>query len=116
MWLKDIAIGALSSGVNNATVVLLNASLLGCVGCLVFLLVGAVQSQSWLVPHLAFLLTLAIGLWLSVNWFVVQLGTTPPEQQQRELFGDGSSADKAGGGVSAAPQQQPDPQEARKER
>lgn len=111
MWLKDVAIGALSSGVNvslrwttpawnmtfhiidiafaqrhavqlracptvaswmhapqNATVVLLNASLLGCVGCLVFLLVGAVQSQSWLVPHLAFLLALAIGLWLSVNW------------------------------------------------
>jgi prepilin signal peptidase PulO-like enzyme (type II secretory pathway) len=52
----------------NATLVLLNASLLGCVGCLVFQLFGAASSQSWLAPHLAFLLFLAIGLWVSVNW------------------------------------------------
>lgn len=50
------------------TLVVLNLSLLGCIGCLVFLLAGAAQGQSWLTPHLAFLLVLAVGLWVSVNW------------------------------------------------
>ncbi len=54
--------------VQKPTVVVLNLSLLGCIGCLVFLLTGAAQVQSWLVPHLAFLLVLAVGLWVSVNW------------------------------------------------
>ncbi len=50
------------------TVALLNAALLGCIGCLAFLLVGAVTSSSWLVPHAAFLLLLAVCLFASVNW------------------------------------------------
>lgn len=52
----------------NATLVLLNASLLGTVGCLLFLAVGAVQSRSWLAVHLVALTTLAVSLWVSVNW------------------------------------------------
>lgn len=47
---------------------LLNAALLGCIGCLTFLLVGAVTSSSWLMPHAAFLLLLAVCLFMSVNW------------------------------------------------
>ena len=116
---------------------LLNASLLGCIGCLVCQLFGAASSQSWLAPHLAFLLFLAIGLWLSVNWcapcqhahsqratphpvhmspdmiakvyfrndrFVIQLGTTKPEQQRTEVFGDGSGS---AGGTSSESGVQP---------
>lgn len=121
----------------NATLALLNASLLGCIGCLVFQLFGAASSQSWLAPHLAFLLFLAIGLWLSVNWcapcqhapwhqaalypdqmtpdmipelyfrndrFVIQLGTTKPEQQRVEVFGKG---DGSAGGTSSESGEQP---------
>lgn len=52
----------------NATMVVMNASLLGAIGCLLFLAVVAVQGQSWLAIHFVALLALAIGLLVSVNW------------------------------------------------
>lgn len=86
MWLTDVAYGALTPGINAPTVAVLNVALVGCIGCLTYLLVNAVVISSWLVPHAAFLLVLAIGLWISVNWFVFQLGTVSPEEQQKQLF------------------------------
>ncbi len=62
------------------TVALLNAALLGCIGCLVFLLAGAVTSGSWLVPHAAFLLLLAVGLLISINWCAVEQRRSCPNR------------------------------------
>lgn len=103
MWLTDVAYGALAPGINAPTVAVLNVALVGCIGCLTFLLVNAVTSASWLIPHAAILLLLTIGLWLSINWFVFQLGTVSSAEQQKHLFGTGAPQDESSlRGVSEA--------------
>lgn len=59
---------------------------------------------SGLLPHIIFLLLLAVGLLASVNWLIVQTGTVSAEEQRRELFGEpeGSAAGRTGGFGEAA--------------
>mmetsp|Transcript_18002 Transcript_18002/g.54186 ORF Transcript_18002/g.54186 Transcript_18002/m.54186 type:complete len:123 (+) Transcript_18002:78-446(+) len=102
MWLADVAYGALTPGINVPTVAVLNVALLGCIGCLLFLLIGAVSSSSWLIPHAAFLLLLAVGLLISINWFVYQLGTVSPAEQQRQLFSSTEGAAACAGTATDA--------------
>lgn len=47
---------------------LLNASLVGCILSLGVLLVLSIQGAAALVPHVAFLLFLAVGLLFLINW------------------------------------------------
>lgn len=98
MWLEDILYGALTSGVNvcsfatqskqflggnnsnfcgttqavcplqKPTVVLLNTALVGCILVLAVLLVLSIQRAPHLVVHVCFLLVLAVGLLMLVNW------------------------------------------------
>ena len=50
------------------TVLLINAALIGCIISLGVLLVLSIQGAAALVPHVAFLLFLAVGLLFLINW------------------------------------------------
>ena len=56
------------------TFVCLNLVLLMCVFAIVGSLLLAVNTHPLLVPHLAFLLILAFGLWALIIWYVRILG------------------------------------------
>ena len=51
------------------TALLLNAALVGCIASLGALLALALQGAPALVPHVAFLLVLAGGLLVLINWW-----------------------------------------------
>ncbi|KAK9826485.1 hypothetical protein WJX81_004036 [Elliptochloris bilobata] len=106
MWLEDVFVGALAPGVNAPTVLLLNAALVGCIASLGTLLVLALQGAPALVPHVAFLLALAAGLLLLINWFLGQVGTVDARKQRQHLFG--SQASNATPLAAAAAARQPD--------
>ena len=50
---------------------LINAALIGCIISLGVLLVLSIQGAAALVPHVAFLLFLAVGLLFLINWCAV---------------------------------------------
>ena len=50
------------------TIIVLNASLLGCIVCLTFLLFVSIQQAPALFIHICFILALAIGLLILINW------------------------------------------------
>ena len=52
------------------TALLLNVALVGCIAALGVLLALALQGAPALVPHVAFLLVLAAGLLVLINWHV----------------------------------------------
>lgn len=83
----DVAVGALSGGVNYSTLVLLNVTLALTFGTLLLLFWNSLVSNPALLPHVGVLLFLAVGLTVSINWFVLQIGLADPNQQQKELFG-----------------------------
>jgi ABC-type transport system involved in multi-copper enzyme maturation permease subunit len=87
-WAEDVLFGAVSQGVNHPTFVVLNVCLLLAVLSLASLLVASIASNPALVPHVAFLLFLAIGLWAAIVWFVSNIGFTDPQEQRKELFGE----------------------------
>jgi hypothetical protein len=67
--------------------VLLNVVLAVAYATLLGLLVLSIYSNPALVPHVVVLLILATGLWLSINWFISNIGLTDPKQQQQQLLG-----------------------------
>jgi hypothetical protein len=102
MTLEDVLTGSVTHGVNSSTFIAINALLGLAVLSLASLLAVSLQGAPALVPHAAFLLLLALGLWVSIVWFVVAVvGLVDPAQQQKELFGGGSSGSEQSG--SAAP-------------
>lgn len=102
-WLNDIFVGALSSGVNANTLVLLNTVLGLTFGCIFFLLWTAVSKNPALLPHVAVLIVLAIGLTASINWFVYNIGLVDPQQQNKELFGTGDKKEDGDSSAQPAP-------------
>jgi hypothetical protein len=86
-WLQDIFIGALGSGVNFATLVAVNVVTAGAFSSLLFLLFASYQTNPSLVPHVYVQLFFALGLWASINWFVMNMGLADSSQQSKELFG-----------------------------
>ncbi len=87
-WVEDLAYGAITNGVNHPTFAALNVVLLLAVLSLTFLLFTSIQTNPALVPHAAFLLFLAIGLWAAIIWFISNIGLTDSEQQRKQLFGE----------------------------
>jgi hypothetical protein len=87
-WAEDVAFGAISKGVNQPTFVVLNICLLLAVLSLAFLLFASIATNPALVPHVAFLLFLAIGLWGAIVWFIGNIGLTDAQEQRKELFGE----------------------------
>lgn len=88
MALEAIIYGALSKGVNGPTMGFLNVIMALAVLTLLALLGLSVANNPPLVPHVCFLLFLAVGLWVLINWFVANLGLTDSEEQRREVLGD----------------------------
>lgn len=95
-WAEDLVYGAVTRGVNQPTFAALNLVLLLAVLSLALLLIASIYSNPALVPHVAFLLFLAVGLWASIVWLVGNLGLTDSAEQRKELFGEEQQQDEAG--------------------
>lgn len=94
-WLRDVVVGSLGHGVNNATFVFLNV-IMGLALCaLMMMLVASFWSYPAMVPHVMVLLALATGLWISINWLLGNLGLVDAEEQERELFGASEDREQA---------------------
>jgi protein-S-isoprenylcysteine O-methyltransferase Ste14 len=90
MAVGDVLVGAITSGVNKPTLIFVNVACLAVVLSLLGLLVASWTTRPHLVIHVGFLLFLATGLWALLNWFINMVGTVDVEQQNKELFGNGS--------------------------
>ncbi|PRW33801.1 tRNA 2-thiouridine(34) synthase isoform B [Chlorella sorokiniana] len=97
-WLEDVFHGALT-----ATLLVLNACLVGCILVCASLLLVPSGLPSELVPHVIGLLLLAAALAFSVNWLVSLTGTVSPAEQQQELFGDAEPDLTAAGSTTVRP-------------
>uniref|UniRef100_A0A7R9VBD4 Uncharacterized protein n=1 Tax=Chlamydomonas euryale TaxID=1486919 RepID=A0A7R9VBD4_9CHLO len=86
-WLSDVFVGALSSGVNATTLVLLNVVVGAALGSILLLLALSAYGNPELVPHVVVLLVLGLGLWASLNWFICNVGLADPKQQRQQIFG-----------------------------
>ena len=64
------------------TALLLNVALVGCIAALGVLLALALQGTPALVPHVAFLLVLAAGLLVLINWHAPLLTASPARPAQ----------------------------------
>lgn len=84
-FVTDILVGALGPGVNHPTFIALNAVIALAFGSLLFLLFYSVWYYPPLTPHVIALLVLALGLWVSINWLVANVGLVDAEQQQKDL-------------------------------
>ncbi len=93
-WLTDVFVGAIGSGVNVATFVVLNLITLAAFISLLFLLFVSYHSNPSLVPHVYVLLLLTAGLCVSLNWFILSMGFTDAAAQKEELFGKRSEPAK----------------------
>lgn len=93
MTLEDVAIGAVSAGVNKSTFVLLNVLLgftsLSLAGLTAVCALGESSRRS-LAPHAAALLVLSLLLWCAIVSFIGATGLVDAEQQRRELEGEGA--------------------------
>jgi hypothetical protein len=91
--LQDIAIGAISKGVNHATFLTLNA----VVACLWLLLASLLvhacftEDLKHLAPHLAVMLGLCTCLGLVLNWVIANVGLRDVAAQEQEVMGDSFS-------------------------
>jgi hypothetical protein len=101
-WLQDVVVGALGSGVNLPTLVLLNVITGGAVLTIALLLALSIYTNPPLVPHVCVLLVLSIGLWVAINWFISNVGLVEVAQQEKELFDSGDPA------ADAPDEQQPE--------
>ncbi len=88
-FITDIFVGALSTGVNHPTFIVLNVICAFAVLSLLGLLASSFKKYPELTPHVVVLLLFAFGLWASVNFVISQLGLVDAKEQQKELFGDG---------------------------
>ncbi|GFR41932.1 hypothetical protein Agub_g2725, partial [Astrephomene gubernaculifera] len=95
-WYEDILVGALGSGVNAPTFVLLNVVIGLAVLTLCGLLAHSILRNPVLTPHVIVLLILAFGLWASINWLISNLGLTDAEEQHKQLFGNKEQEEKEG--------------------
>lgn len=72
-FVTDILVGAITKGVNAPTWVVLNVICGLAFTSLLFLLGTSYFYSPALVPHVWVLLILAIGLWVSINWYIQQV-------------------------------------------
>lgn len=84
-WLNDLTYGAVTQGVNQTTFLVLNVCLFLAVISLLSLLFMSIHAFPALVPHVAVLLGLALGLWFLISWFIANIGLVDPAAQQKEL-------------------------------
>jgi len=107
-WFGDVAVGALASGVNPASLALLNLAAVGAaVGFGAAVVVLPPERAAVLGPHAAVAGGLALALALAVDWVLWHVGVATPAAQRAELAGWlGESNTECGCGEQ---QQQPSP-------
>ncbi|KAL6759581.1 hypothetical protein V8C86DRAFT_2571488 [Haematococcus lacustris] len=98
MWLTDLLVGAITAGVNLPTHICINVVLACAFASLLLLLVASLilPGSAWLAPHVVVLLVLATGLWVSINWYISNIGIVSPEEQQQQLLGSGPQPRQTG--------------------
>mmetsp|Transcript_37314 Transcript_37314/g.105286 ORF Transcript_37314/g.105286 Transcript_37314/m.105286 type:complete len:107 (+) Transcript_37314:126-446(+) len=86
--LEDVLYGALARGVNATTLLLVNAVFVALCLSLLGLLWLCWDEAPSAVPHVAFLLVLFVGLAVSSNWVILQIGLVDSKKQRQELHLD----------------------------
>lgn len=81
-FFDDIADGIFQKGVNRSTFIALNGAFGAFVLALFLLGVAASASHPALVPHVAVMVLLTLGLWASIAWFCTTIGFQDSRQQQ----------------------------------
>lgn len=76
-----------------STLLVLNGIMAMAFGSLVLLLLASMHGNAALVPHVWVLLALAVGLWVSINWFILSIGLVDPKQQEEQLMGRRNAQD-----------------------
>uniref|UniRef100_A0A7S0YKT8 Uncharacterized protein n=1 Tax=Polytomella parva TaxID=51329 RepID=A0A7S0YKT8_9CHLO len=94
-WYESIFIGAISPGVNLPTIIILNVICASALGSLLLLLLYSIYYNQRLVIHVVFLIFLALGLWVSINWFVANIGLVSSDEQKDCLFGKAQKPDSS---------------------
>lgn len=86
--LYDVALGAITKGVNKPTWVVINVAVLLLWLTLAGLLYLSFTNSelAWLVPHSAAMLGLCTILGALVNWFIASQGLTSAEEQEQSLI------------------------------
>ncbi|GKV00960.1 hypothetical protein SLE2022_011890 [Rubroshorea leprosula] len=81
-----VVLGALAPGVNGATWNTLKSTFVMLGLCLAVMLGLTFSSgDSLLMLHVAFLVVIAVSLFLLLNWFLAQTGLVTIERQMQEL-------------------------------
>eukprot|EP00873_Tetraselmis_striata_P042851 jgi/Tetstr1/463115/TSEL_008049.t1 len=88
---EAVLYGALATGVNKPTAILINLVLLALLASLLLLLSVVWNEAPEAVPHVAFLLLLFGGLAAAVNWFLANVGLADVAAQRAELNLDGDA-------------------------
>lgn len=87
-WLSDVAVGALASGVNPASLALLNLAAFGAAaGFGLAVAVLPPERAAALAPHAGVAAVLALALAASVDWVLWHVGTAAPDAQRAQLAG-----------------------------
>mmetsp|Transcript_30174 Transcript_30174/g.65924 ORF Transcript_30174/g.65924 Transcript_30174/m.65924 type:complete len:100 (-) Transcript_30174:949-1248(-) len=81
-WAEEIVNGIFEGGVNTTTLVLLNSILL-LLFLPIFVLLYLTLKAGFAYVHVIVFLLLAVGLLVSINWFVYELGLKKGEPDQK---------------------------------
>ena len=99
--LYDIAVGAITTGVNHPTFLALNVVIGLLWLTLVYMLYHTATTEHLkpLAPHFALMLGICTCLSLLINWYIASVGLTATEDQKAELVsgkdGEGHAVDNA---------------------
>lgn len=95
--LYDVALGAITQGVNRPTWLVINAAVfflwLTLAGLLYLSFTNA--ELAWLAPHAGAMLGLCTILGALLNWFIASIGLTSAEEQEKSLIAQ-DETDEAG--------------------
>ena len=83
-WLEDITIGIFAAGVNNATFSCARVALVACF--LLFILFFCLFGSGTLYLHSVIGAILSAVLFISLSWFVTEVGIVSAEDQRKELY------------------------------
>jgi hypothetical protein len=102
-WLADVGVGALSSGVNPASLVLLNLAAIGAaVGFGAAVATLPPDRAAALGPHAAVAAGLALALAAAVDWVLWHVGVAAPSDQRAQVQAWLGGQRSEGGGAAAA--------------
>lgn len=95
--LYDVALGAITQGVNRPTWLVINAAVFFLWLTLAGLLYLSFSNLelAWLVPHAGVMLGLCTILGALVNWFIASMGLTTAEDQEKSLMDSQNDTEQA---------------------